>query len=299
MGAYQGELAALITALCWTFGSMSFESAGKRVGSLPTNILRLAIALILLAGFNGIVRGVLLPVDATPRAWTWLMLSGLVGFSIGDLFLFKAFVEIGARLSMLLMSLVPPITALIGWLLLSEVLSPVHFLGMFLTISGVGLVVLERNPGQKEKPGLAHPVRGILFGLGGATGQAVGLVLSKHGMGEYNAFAATQIRVIAGLAGFIILFTARRDWARVGKALRNRVGMLRVTQGAFLGPFLGVSFSLLAVQHTATGIASTIMAIVPVLIIPPAVLIFHEKVTLREILGAVTAVVGVSLMFIK
>jgi drug/metabolite transporter (DMT)-like permease len=68
--------------------------------------------------------------------------------------------------------------------------------------------------------------------------------------------------------------------------------------GAIFGPFLGVSFSLLAVQQTATGIASTIMSIVPVLIIPPAVLVLHERVSARALIGAIAAVAGVALLFL-
>ncbi|MCK4824332.1 DMT family transporter [bacterium] len=297
ISSHTGEFAALVTALCWTFGSLSFEYAGKRVGSLPTIIIRLFIALILLSIFSLITRGMILPLDATLRTWCWLSLSGFVGFALGDLLLFRALVVVGSRISMLIMSLVPPITALIGRYLLHEILSLHHILGMALTISGVGIVILERNKGQK-KGILAHPVRGILLALGGAVGQAVGLVLSKHGMGSYDPFAATQIRVIAGLFGFCIIFSLIKRWHRIPPTLKNHKAMSRIFSGAFLGPFLGVSFSLLAVQHTATGIASTIMANVPVLIIPPAIILFHEKVTFREIIGAFIAVTGVAMMFL-
>jgi drug/metabolite transporter (DMT)-like permease len=74
--------------------------------------------------------------------------------------------------------------------------------------------------------------------------------------------------------------------------------MAVMSLGSLFGPFLGVSFSLLAVKHTATGIAATIMAIVPVLIIAPSVALFKEKVTLREIVGALVAVAGVAVLFL-
>jgi drug/metabolite transporter (DMT)-like permease len=137
-----------------------------------------------------------------------------------------------------------------------------------------------------------------LFAFGGVLGQAAGLVLSKYGMGSYNAFAATQIRVIAGIFGFgVILFVFKR-WPRIRSAFHNRKAMTRITVGSFFGPFLGVSFSLLAVQYIATGAASTIMSIVPVLIIPPAVILLKEKVTFKEVIGAVIAVTGVVLFFL-
>jgi len=295
--SHLGELAALGTAGCWTVTAMAFESAGRRVGSLSVNLIRLVMALIFISLFCLVTRGRLLPDDATPHAWLWLSVSGLVGFCIGDLCLFRAFVLVGARISMLIMALVPPITALLGWMLLGETLTGLDWAGMAITIGGVAWVVLERKKKEDGQPGRL-PLWGILLAFLGAVGQAVGLVLSKLGMGDYSPFAATQIRIIAGIGGFVVLFSAVGWWPRVRTALKDRGAFLRINLGAFFGPFLGVSLSLAAVQHTETGVASTIMSIVPVLIIAPAVLIFKERVSLRAVLGAVAAVVGVALLFL-
>ncbi|MDD5766527.1 MAG: DMT family transporter [Candidatus Marinimicrobia bacterium] len=292
-----GEMAALMTAICWSFTSLSFEAAGKRVGSLPVNVIRLVRGFIFISVFSFFSRGMILPFDASMHVWIWLSLSGLVGFVIGDLFLFQAFVEAGARVSMLMMSLVPPITALIGWLILDETLTLLDFFAMLVTICGVALVVLERN---SDKSGVTfnRSLRGILFAFGGAVGQAVGLILSKYGMGDYNAFAATQIRIITGIIGFMLIFIIFRRTKTLIPAIKNRTAMKLTTLGAFFGPFLGVSFSLFAVQHTESGIASTIMALPPILIIPFAILFLKEKITKREILGALIAVCGTALFFI-
>ena len=198
---------------------------------------------------------------------------------------------------MLVMSVAPPITALIGWAILGETISLQNLLGMMLTLSGIVLAVSQRNT-QQIHARFSHPKFGVLLALGGAVSQAVGLVLSKYGMGHYNAFAATQIRIISGIAGISIVFFLINRWYRVSYAIRNRKILLRISLGALLGPFLGVSFSLLAIQYTATGIASTIMALVPVLIIPPAVIFLKEKVNSREIIGAIISFIGVSLLFL-
>ena len=120
-----------------------------------------------------------------------------------------------------------------------------------------------------------------------------------NGMKDYDAFAASQIRVLAGLVGFTIIFIFMRKWPKVKSGIKNRKGMLFVVVGSIFGPFLGVSFSLLAVQHTETGIAATIMSIVPIILIIPAVFIFKEKVGLREIIGSFIAVGGVALLFLE
>jgi len=298
MQHYLGESAALLTAIFWTITALAFERASMKVGSLSVNIIRLFMGMLFLTLFSLIRRGIAFPVDASVDNWIWLTLSGLVGFVFGDLFLFKSYTIIGSRFAMLIMTLVPPITALTGWLVLGETLSLMNYLGMTLTIGGIALAIFSRGEGEK-KLRLKLSLKGILFAFGGAVGQAVGLVLSKFGMKDYDPFAATQIRIIAGIAGFTILVTLLRRWPKVGQALRNRKGMFNISIGSFFGPFLGVSFSLLAVIHTTTGVASTIMAVVPVLIIPPAVLLFKQKVTWLEVIGALISVAGVTLMFIS
>ncbi|HUZ16991.1 MAG TPA: DMT family transporter [Spirochaetia bacterium] len=320
-----GELAALGTAMCWTLTAVVFEWAGKRVGSLAVNLIRLVLAFFYLAVYSFLLRGQFVPLDAGANAWVWLSLSGLVGFVVGDLFLFQAFVLVGSRISMLVYSVVPPLTAVLGWLILGERLSAIAILGMVLTISGIAVVVLQRSAEgtprldavaarvphsppagpsvvaaaqlQTGRAALAHPLKGILYAFGGALGQAGGLVLSKLGAPTFDPFGATQIRGIAGIVGFTLIFAATRRWREVATAVRHRPAMWRIAIGAFFGPFLGVSLGLLAAQRTTTGIASTIMSLVPVFIIVPAVVLFHERVTFREILGAVVAVGGVALLF--
>lgn len=292
-----GEFAALLTTLFWTVTALAFESASKRIGSLIVNILRLVVGFIFLSIFSLVYRGVIFPTDASPENWLWLTLSGLVGFVFGDLFLFKSFTVIGSRFSMLLMTLVPPVTAFFGWIIIGERLTMLHFLGMSLTFAGIAIAIFNRN-GKGEKLSLKIAPVGILYALGGAVGQALGLVLSKFGLRDYDPFSASQIRVIAGIAGFSVLVTLMGRWRNVSKAMSDRESMKALTLGAFFGPFLGVSFSLIAVRFTEAGIASTIMALVPVFILIPAVVIYKQKVTFLEMAGAVISVCGVAIFFI-
>jgi len=291
-----GEWAALCTAFFWTITAMAFESASRKVGSLPVNWIRLGLAFLFLTVFCAIFRGKPLPLDAPSK--TWLSLSGLIGFTFGDLCLFQSYVVIGSRIAMLVMATVPPMTSLLGWAVLGETLSSMNVAGMALTLGGVAIVVLERK-GNSDSKKFSHSLKGMALAFGGAFGQAVGLILSKLGLASgYSAFSATQIRIFVGLAGFSVLFFFLKTWPKVRTALRHSHAMKRLSLGAFFGPFLGVSFSLLAVQHTKTGIAATIMALVPVMIIAPAAVFFREKVTLREVFGALIAVAGSVLLFL-
>ncbi len=302
---YFGEFAALLTAVFWTVTSMAFESAGKKVGSLSVNLIRLVIAFFIYAVYTQVSRGMWFPFDAGAERWLWLALSGLIGFVIGDLLLFQAFVVIGARVSMLIMALAPPFTAFISYFILGEVLSPMNWVGMLITLTGICLVILKRDNQKiqgeekiRKRLTSAYPVYGIFLALGGALGQALGLVLSKKGMGNYDAFAASQIRVLTGIVGFGIMILVMGRMKRVWTAVHDVSAMKRITLGSVFGPFLGVSFSLLSIQYTKAGIAATIMAIVPVLIIPPSILIFKEKVNTKEIIGAAITVMGVGIFFL-
>lgn len=295
---HAGELAALATAACWVATALSFEAAGRRVGSLTVNLLRLPLAFFLLMGLTWTLRGNPLPSDASAHAWGWLALSGLVGFSFGDLCLFRAFLVLGPRLSTLVMSLAPVFAAVLGWWLLGEVLSGTDLVGMLMTVAGIAWAVSERRrpsgPYVREK----RPVAGVLLALGGALGQGGGLVLSKLGMGEYSAAAATQIRILAGFAGYVLIFTAIGWWRRVPAALVDGRAMRFTALGAVFGPFLGVTLSLVAVKYTLAGVAASLMATTPILIIPIVVLSGKEKVGWGGWLGALLAVAGVGVLFL-
>lgn len=292
-----GELAALLTAVCWSGSGLAFEDAGRRIGSLSVNIIRLAMALVFFMVLGFFSRGLVFPTDASHDAWIWLSLSGIVGFTIGDMCLFRALVLLGARLALLVMALVPLLTALLGWAFLGEVLSTVDYLGMILIIFGVVWVLLERK-GHGDAEPQRTSIKGVLLGLISAISQAVGLVLSKRGMGSYDPFAATQIRVIAGFLGFALVFVFIGWWPKVIASFQNRRALLSTGIGALVGPFLGVSLALTAIQRTQTGVAATIMALVPVIVIPLSVIIKKEKVSIRSVLGALVAVLGTAILFL-
>jgi drug/metabolite transporter (DMT)-like permease len=295
--SHPGEFAAILVAMFWTITALSFESASNRVGSLPVNIIRLVIGFIFLSLLNLVIRGRLFPTDASVHNWVWLSVSGLIGFVLGDLFLFQSYTIIGSWFAMLMMTLAPPLAAIFGWIILKETMDLKSLAGMALTMTGIALALFSRDH-ESNKVIIRKPFKGILFAFLGALGQALGIVFSKYGMQDYSPFASTQIRIITGITGFLLIILLSGRWNSVVAALRNRSVMAAITTGSFFGPFLGVSFSLFAVQHTSAGIASTIMAMVPILIIPPSVILFHHKIVLREILGTLLSVAGVAMFFL-
>ena len=191
MTSHRGELAALATALLWTLSALAWTSAGRRIGVVSVCFIRLVMAVLLLALYGRLTRGLALPVDASARQWWILGLSGWLGFFVSDLCLFKAFQVIGPRLSLLLFSLTPPAAAVISWVFLADRLAARQWLAMAVTLAGIVWVVLERQPADDSPHPPGHLRLGVFLGLAAAVSQAAGAVLGRCGIGDYDASAAT------------------------------------------------------------------------------------------------------------
>jgi len=302
---YAGEFLAIATVFCWTISVQFFEAASRRVGPTPVNIIRLSFAMIFFSFLLFFRNGYLFPAHFPAHAWFYLSLSGIIGFFLGDIFLFKALVEIGPRVTMLIFSLSAPTAAIIGWIFLDEIYFLHQWLGMFVTLSGVGIVILEKNPlvtNPSHRKTRHISLKGVLLGFGAMAGQALGYILSKTGMqtesGYLDAFSATQIRVIAAFICFLIFFSVTRKWGTFLTALRDTKAVIFTATGSFVGPFLGVSLSLMVLHYLPTGVASTFLSLVPVFIIPFSIFLHKEHVSIRAAAGAIIAVSGIYLLML-
>ena len=253
-----------------------------------------------------VVTGNPLPPGASAEAAGWMLLSGAVGYVIGDFCLFQCYIIIGSRYGQLFMTLAPLAAALMAWITLGQQMTGMSILAMFITLAGIGISVLGR--GEHHKVGLKLPLNGVLFAIGAAMCQGIGLVLSKIGMDHYEAtanmpdwlipFSANFYRCVAGIIGFTLLLYFRKGLDPLREAIHDKKGLAVATATTVFGPFVGVGFSLMAVQYTAAGIASTLMAMTPIIILLPSYWLFHQKITWRAVAGAVISVVGVSLFFL-
>ncbi|WP_044266666.1 DMT family transporter [Bacteroides timonensis] len=307
---YLGEIISLVVAFSWTITALCSEVASKRLGALQLNVFRMLLSMLLLSVTLWIFTGNPLPMYADAKTWLWLILSGVVGYVLGDYCLFNSYILIGSRFGQLFMTLAPIAAAISSWFILGERLSSQAIAGMVVTVTGIGISVL--NKGATHKVSLKLPLKGVLFGIGAGVGQGVGLVLSKVGMNYYAnsipdgmdsvtnllPFASTFIRAIAGLVGFVAVMAVRKEFYTMKLAMKDRKGVNTAIGATLTGPFIGVSLSLMAVQYTEAGIASTLMALTPIFILWPAYVLFKQRVTVKEIIGAVISVVGVSLFFL-
>ncbi|MCC9624083.1 DMT family transporter [Thalassospira sp. MA62] len=293
-----GEAAALGTALCWATSSMIFSNVGGRVGAQTANRGRLACSIFCLTILHWIIMGQPWPHSLSWEQFGWLSLSSVLGLVIGDAMLFQAFVMLGARLSMLLMSTVPIMGAVLAWVLFDEVLLPIEVIAIALGIGGVLLVILGKKGRPVGLEGRQYAL-GVLFGFGGAVGQVANLITAKYALIDgYSALSATWVR---SLVAVIIMWGITILLGRVRRTVRACVAPdvgKWLFFGALIGPATGVWLSMLAVQNANVGIASTLMALPPVLLIVYEGVLLRKPVGMRAIAGTCLAFVGVALLFL-
>jgi len=293
-----GEIAALATAFFFAMTALIFTSTGRAVGSQVTNRMRLTFALIYLVVINLILFREPLPFSAGPSRWLWLSISGVIGLSLGDAFLFQSLISVGTRLGSLLLSLAPIFGSIIAWVFFGETLTFWQITGIILALAGTAWVVASHQEPPDTPHG--HTRRGVTFGILAALGQATGLVFSKQGMyGEISPFQANAIRMLAAVIFIWVLSAFDGSAGGTMKSLQGKprvVGLLAL--GAFVGPVLAVTLSLLAIQYAEIGVASTLMALTPVIILPISYFVFKEKVGWQAILGTFLAIAGVAVLFL-
>ena len=307
-----GEIISLVVALSWTATAIFADIASHRLGALPLNLIRMGLSIIFLSVLLLIVTGSPIPLYADGGTYLWLALSGLVGYVFGDWCLFSCYVLIGSKFGQILMTLAPPVAGIAGWLMLGEKMSWHAWIAMMVTLTGIAICILGRG-GPAHKLEIKLPIKGVLLGIGAGIGQGVGLVLSKIGLENYAAalpadvpgnisfmmpFAGTLIRAVTGFFGFFLLLAIMGKTSNLKNAFHDRQGMKFAMLTTFFGPFLGVSLSLMAVQYANAGIASTLMALTPVLIIVPYSIINKQRISGKEILGTIITVTGAALFFL-
>jgi drug/metabolite transporter (DMT)-like permease len=309
-----GQLAALGTAISFSFGSTLFTLSGRMIGSPLVNRARLLVAFLFVLLIHWVTFGQPLPLDAGVHPWFWLGMSGFVGLALGDAFLFQGFVMVGPRLSMLVMALHPVIGAFLAWAFLDEQLLLREVIGIALTISGIAWVVLER-PARKAPTGAKIAagtkrggavavdntrayIIGLLFAFGGAVGQAGGNVLSKIGLeNDFPAFSGLIIRVfVAMLLVWALSALSGKVVSSVRTLRKNPRALLMLTGGAIAGPVIGVWLSLVAVQNAPIGIASALMALTPIFLLPISYIVFGERISRQAVIGTFIAFAGTLLL---
>jgi drug/metabolite transporter (DMT)-like permease len=297
---YLGEAVSLVTAVCWSATAVFFSRAARRVGAPAVNLARLTLALGAMLLLHTVLYGRPFPSEAAPGRIAWLAASGLIGFSLGDALLYEAYVILGPRLAMLIMTLWPVLAALMAWAVLGQAMGAAKVISMLVTLGGIALVVAEKGREGKDQRPPRRFALGLLLALGGALGQAVGFIFSKFGMGGgLGPISANLVRVCAGFLALGTWQALRGELVPNARRLRAGSTAWLILFGAFFGPVLGVVLSLYAIQHaTYLGVASTLMSLSPVILLPVSVLLDKEKVSLRAVAGTLISIGGATALFL-
>ncbi len=291
-----GELSALSAAFLWAFTSYVFTSATNRLGTIQLNIDRMAYASLLLLITIGIFG---LNTDVSWLQVFYLTISGIIGLILGDSFLFKAFTEMGPRLTILVYSSNPAFAAIMAFLVFGETLTIWGILGIAITLFGISLVILEKNAHSSSK--FSATPKGLFLAFLGAIGQAGGLIFAKMAFneGDIHSLVATLVRIGSAVVIMLPIALIFRRYKNPFKLYYNdRKSFQLVSIGSVIGPYLGISLSFIAITHTNIGIASTLLSTVPIVMIPLNYFIYKEKLSYKSVIGAFIAVGGVSILFL-
>ncbi|SRR5581483_2038672 len=299
MTKYIGEIAGIATSVCFAANAVFITRAGQKVGSVISNRTRVVFALIYLIILNIIFFQQPLPFTATSDRWTWLALSGVIGLALGDAFLFQSYLLVGPRLGMLLLSLSTVIGMFEAWIFLGESLGLIQIIGIALTLGGIIWVAMEQGNGNGQAP--HHAALGVLFGILSAVCQATGLVFSKQGLyGNFSPIQGNSIRMFAAALSLWLIAALQKEAGTTIQTLKaNPSALKQLAIAAFIGPVLGVSSSLLAIQHTQIGIASVLTSLAPVFMLPVSHYIFKERLGWQAIVGTLLAMAGVTILFLS
>jgi drug/metabolite transporter (DMT)-like permease len=301
-----GELIAILTTLCWSLGIFPFTEAAKRIGAGPLNQYRLLLAWIIISVilfFSNDLNIFQLFTIPQPYHYIFLGLSGIIGFSIGDYCSFTSFKLLGPKLGSLYTTFAPGAALIIGYIALNETINFIGIIGIFTTIGGViWLTFSKKDAFEASKIGYKRDQKGIIYGVIGALCQGTGLVLSKYGMDYYSeklpTMHAVWIRLLFAFAGAFVVSIFLGKLKSNSKPIftneKNNLPFLFL--GTLLGPVMGVTLSLLAIQQLEVAVAQTIFALLPLFVLPISLIVYKEKITLQSVFACFIALTGVLLL---
>lgn len=235
-----GELAALAAAFVWALSSTIWQRVGQEIPAVVLNLLKGAIALFMLLS-TLLIFGKSLPA-INPNVLAMLLISGALGIGIGDTAWFIVLKYLGARRTLLLETLSPPLTALFAFIFLQEKLSLIACTGILLTIGGVAWVIAERTAET------AWPSKHIWLGLGmsllGQTANASAAILSRAAFTQIDIdpLWTAALRLSGGMTVMLLFFN--RTNAESLKQLKAPKILGAIVVAAFLGTYLGIFLQL-------------------------------------------------------
>lgn len=308
--SHLGECVAILTTLSWSIGIFPFTEAARRLGPVSVNHFRLVMAVI----FISVIAWCTLPISFSelftsplPEHWIWFGLSGVVGLALGDHFGFTSFAILGPRIASIFSTLAPAAALFTGYFIIDERINIIGIIGIFVTIAGVIWLTLTKSEKSKmNDQEYGNVNKGIVFGILAAFCQGIGVVLANKGFtylseGEtLPVFQATWLRMVSATVVIYLITISRGRLKQVVKPIleNKNKGNVYTLAGTIFGPVMGVSLSMwtITLLQNKPSVAQTIFSLLPIFALPLAYVFYKEKITLKAILGAIIAIVGVLIL---
>lgn len=300
MEAILGQLLAITTAACFAAAANVWSHVGKQVGSNTVTHIRLWLALPFIVLAHFFMTGYIVPLRADASSLLLFLLSGLLGFTVADLFIFRSLLLIGVRQTHVILTLTPIFSTVISWFVLKEALTYLQILGIVVTTGGVMWVIYEEGRIRIREKIEKNKNVGVPFAIAGSLAQALANILSKAGMfNDLPPISGSYLRITGGLAGLVLFSFLRKSFFTDFKRMRKQPKLTALlTAGAFVGPLMGVLLTLYALRLAPVGIVSALVRTSPVLLLPFDYFVLKKKVTYKVVIGTFVAIAGVSILFI-
>ncbi len=294
---YLSEIAALSAAVCWSFASLLAAGPVERLGSIAFNRIRMAVVAIMLIAYTSMI-GTWGTIQSEHS--TAIILSALTGIVLGDTALFVTMRRLGPRRTGILFATNAPMATFLGWAILGERLGWVELIGTLLVITGVMVAIFfGKKPSQVHKwEAIKGSVFvGIAWGLLAASGQAVGSLIIKPALLDgADPVAVSAIRVALSAACLWAI-----SWLPIAivkpKGPMDWNIFLQILFGGLIAMGVGMTLLLYAFAHGEIGIASSLSATAPVMMLPILWIKTKEPPASGAWVGAALVVVGTALIF--
>lgn len=283
-----GISAALMSAASWALGAIMFSKIGESVSPVAMTFAKGVIGIVLL-GIVYIFEGVA-PVSS--EVMIILLISGLVGISLGDTLFFMSLRDLGPKTQIIMFMFGQIVTAVLGIIIFKEYPTTLQYFGILLTLIGVSIVLWVKIKSSSSE--IKTNIRGIAYGMLSMIMFSSSILFVKSTMSEVSTIGATFYRITASTVGVLLfgLFGGKvKGWVAPFKGDIKMV--LYFVMSVAIVMFGGFWLSLVSIKYINIGVASALNATEPLFVLPLSYIIMKEKVAMSEIMGALFTMSGI------
>ncbi|MDJ0845826.1 DMT family transporter [Crocosphaera sp.] len=283
-----GTAAALGSAFSWAVGAILFKRLGEQISPLGLTLAKGSLSAILLA-----VILILTQSQGVERQSLFLLiLSGLLGISVGDTLFFAALQDLGAHALVLLSTLGEVLTILLAVFFLGERHNFTTWIGILFVISGIAVVLQAKLTEEQQK----STFRGVIFGLLSVLCMSVSIIVAKEALASISAIQATFIRMVSGTLGIFFLGITTQQLGGWIVPLRDFKLVAYLWLSVCFITFGGFWLSLVSIKYVDVSIANTLNTTDPIFVLLLAAIFRHEKIMFKAVIGTILTMIGIILL---